>query len=164
MVRASLSSSADFRRKDWSLLAKVVKEEYLFGSLSNLSLTRPPGPGWAHADIIQLISLAPLRELNLNNVGVYRAQSHILWESTDLITAAVEAHGNTLETLGLLRTNIEDEALVAICRGLPRLRKFFFTRGGASAMVRNTIGLGSATKIAYVTSISNRFHSHNYDN
>jgi len=106
-----------------------------------LTLTRPL-LGWAHAGIAQLISLTHLRELNLNNTGLYRSHhqnSETLRESRALIAAVIKTHGNSLETLGLLRMNIGDDTLAAICSGLPRLRKLFFTLSGCSATVRSEI-------------------------
>jgi hypothetical protein len=136
-----------YERQDWSRFTEQVKEERLFGNLSTLTLTRPL-LGWGHASIAQLISLTPLRELNLNNIGRY--QSHhqngeTLRESKQLIAAVIESHGNTLETLGLLRVNIGDDIVAAICSGLPRLRRFFFTQSGYSAMVRSEVMYGLVT-------------------
>jgi hypothetical protein len=96
--------------------------------------------GWAQSGITHLISLVHLRELNLNNTGPYQSHiqhEHVLLDSEDLIAAVIKTHENSLETLGLLRVNIEDETLAAICSGLPRLRKFFFTQSVSSAMVRS---------------------------
>ena len=115
-----------------------MEEERLFRNLSRLTLKRPQA-GWAHGDVARLISLACLQELNISNTNLpqlHARDAGILREIQDLVEAAIRAHRDTLEILGILRVIISDDILAAICAGLPRLRKFFFVRSGASFQVR----------------------------
>lgn len=121
---------------DWSVFTKTVTEEHLFRRLSTLTLTYPAGRSRTLPDLIQLVSIAPLQELNLSNFGLHGLQEdnhNVDQENADLLSAIINVHGATIQTLGLLRTRVTDVAMSKICNGLPNLRKFFFTRDGSTS-------------------------------
>ena len=93
-------------------------------------MTCPPGfSAWGQQKMEKLLHDAPLEEFNLyHNTELRASTSHEFDPCLSLAMVLINYHARSLQSLGILRIPVNDHTLEAICQGLPRLRKLFFTR------------------------------------